>query len=165
MCLHTPTAALNGSSVSVSVQGEERPGRAASPDGSTGQWKRELKLLRAALCWGEEASGSHFRFPRFAPSFTGCVHTEGSWVCSDNRLYFPQPVPADCLVLLFGLTEGYQALGDSVTKCRNSFGNGEILFSLRLLCYFRDELVPYIPSIRYLSVSDKYSERPLGPAV
>lgn len=159
MCLHMPAAALNRSSVSVSAQGEVRPSRAATPDSSTGHWKREVKLLRAAVCWGEEAAGSYFRFPRFAPSVTGCVHAEGSWVFSDTG----------CSCRLLGITvwsdRGLPSLGDSVTKCRNSFGNGETLFSLRLLCYFRDEPVSYIPSIRYLSVSDKYSERPLGPAV
>lgn len=131
MC--TSAAVLKASSVRVSVPGETRitsPGYSTSKLGS-GKWncpglphaKQEEEV---ALC---------FHFPALSLSAAGLVHQKREMVIFRYQLKFLQMVSVADFISLPNLTKGNEAgLGDSVLNCRNSSGNGKILFSLRLLC-------------------------------
>ena len=133
-------AILKASSVRISVRGETPN---TSPSGFStskpGRGKRNCPGLTHAK--EEEAAALRFHFPRLSLSAAGHVHKKRQLVIFRYPLYFLQPVSVAHFISLPNLTKGNRAgLGDSMLNCRNSFVNGKMLFSLRLLCCVISEM-------------------------
>jgi len=125
-------AVLKASSVCVSMWGETP---ITSPSGfCTSKLGRGKQNCPGQPHAKEEAAVALlFHFRRLSLSSAGQVHKKRLLVVFRHQLYFIQPVSVLHFIQLPNLTKGDKAgLGDSVLNCRNSFGNGKTLFSLRL---------------------------------
>lgn len=132
-------AVLKASSVRVSMRGET-PITSSSGFSTSklGSGKQKCPGLPHAK---EEEAALRFHFPRPSLSAAGHVHKKRQLVIFRYQLYFLQPVSVAHFISLPNLTKGDKAgLGDSMLKCRNSCGNGKMLFSSRLLCCVISEM-------------------------